>query len=94
MPLWQLPLDRPHRIVQRAGDYVFIGGAGDFDHRGAIRHTSDLPGQIAGALWNITDALATEGLSLDDVIRLKAFYSGDGKQDEWELLGMSRPMLK
>ena len=27
MPTWQLPLDTPHRIVQRAGDYVFVGGA-------------------------------------------------------------------
>ena len=38
MPTWQLPLDTPHRIAQRAGDYVFVGGAGDFDHRGKIRH--------------------------------------------------------
>jgi enamine deaminase RidA (YjgF/YER057c/UK114 family) len=86
MALWQLPLDRPHRIAQRAGDYVFIGGAGDFDPRGKIRHKGDLDGQIAGCLRNIADALDTEGLGLDDVIRLKAFYSGDGSADEWEVL--------
>lgn len=86
MPTWQLPFERPHRIVQRAGDYVFVGGAGDFDAGGQIRHQGDLDGQIAGALANIAAALATEGLVLDDVIRLKAFYSGDGSQDEWEVL--------
>jgi enamine deaminase RidA (YjgF/YER057c/UK114 family) len=92
MPHWQLPLDRPHRLAQRAGDYVFVGGAGDFDHRGTIRHRGDVDGQIAGALQNIADALDTEGLSLDDVIRLKAFYSGDGSRDEWDILAaLQRP---
>ncbi len=92
MPTWQLPLDTPHRIVQRAGDYVFVGGAGDFDHRGLIRHKGDLDAQIAGALENIAAALDTEGLTLADVIRLKAFYKGDGTQDEWEVLGaLQRP---
>jgi enamine deaminase RidA (YjgF/YER057c/UK114 family) len=86
MPTWQLPFDRAHRIVQRAGDYVFVGGAGDFDHRGLIRHKGDPDGQIAGALENVAAALATEGLSLDDVIRLKAFYSGDGSRDDWEVM--------
>lgn len=86
MALWQLPLERPHRIVQRAGAYVFVGGAGDFDHRGKIRTTGDLDRQIAGTLENIGAALATEGLGLDDVIRLKAFYSDEGSRDEWEIL--------
>lgn len=92
MPTWQLPLDTPHRIAQRAGDYVFVGGAGDFDHRGKIRHKGDLDAQIAGALENIAAALDTEGLTLADVIRLKAFYKGDGAHDEWEVLAaLQRP---
>lgn len=92
MPLWQLPLDRPHRIVQRAGDYVFVGGTGDFDHRGRVRHQNDLDGQIAGALENIAAALATEGLGLADVIRLKAFYTPSGGHDEWQVLAaLQRP---
>lgn len=86
MPTWQLPLDRPHRIVQRAGDYIFVGGAGDFDAKGKVRHKGDLDAQITGALENIAAALLTEGLTLDDVIRLKAFYSGDGTQDDWEVM--------
>ncbi|MEZ5926728.1 MAG: RidA family protein [Hyphomicrobiaceae bacterium] len=92
MSHWQLPLDRPHRLAQRAGSYVFVGGAGDFDTHGKIRHAGDLEGQIAGTLENIATALDTEGLSLDDVIRLKAFYKGDGGQDEWEVFAhLQRP---
>ena len=86
MALWQLPLARPHRIAARAGEYVFVGGCGDFDARGLARHPGDLDGQIAGAMANLAAALATEGCGLADVIRLKAFYSSDGSVDEWRII--------
>ena len=86
MPTWKLPLDRPHRIAGRAGDYLFVGGAGDFDDAGGIRSPGDLAAQVAGALGNIAAALDSEGCSLTDVIRLKAFYLSDGSVDEWSVL--------
>jgi len=58
MPLFTLPLDRPHRTAGRAGSYVFVGGAGDHDATGAIRHPGDLAAQIAGAIANIAAARA------------------------------------
>lgn len=92
MPLWQLPYDGPHRIAARAGNLVFVGGAGDHDASGAIRHKGDLDGQIAGALENVAAALAVEGCALADVVRIKAFYSGTSKTDEWPVLAaLSRP---
>jgi enamine deaminase RidA (YjgF/YER057c/UK114 family) len=86
MPTWKLPLDRPHRIVGRAGDYLFVGGAGDFDDAGAVRSPGDVTAQVAGAIGNIAAALDSEGCSLADVIRLKAFYLSDGSVDEWWVL--------
>ena len=86
MATWQLPLDHPHRIIGRAGEYLFVGGAGDFDPQGRIRRSGDLEGQIAGAIDNIAAALDSEGCTLADVIRLKAFYLGDEQADEWAVL--------
>ena len=85
MPTWTLPLDHPHRIAGRAGRYVFVGGAGDQDSTGAIRHQGDLAAQIAGAIENVAAALDSEGCTLADVVRLKAFYSGPDA-DEWAVL--------
>ena len=86
MPAWRLPLDRPLRTIGRAGDYLFVGGAGDFDAEGRIRHPKDLASQIAGAMECIAAALDSEGATLTDVIRLKAFYTGDGSLDEWTVM--------
>jgi enamine deaminase RidA (YjgF/YER057c/UK114 family) len=85
MPPFTLPLDRPHRTAGRAGSYVFVGGAGDHDATGAIRHPGDLAAQIAGAIANIAAALDSGGCTLADVVRLKAFYTGE-TADEWAVL--------
>ena len=82
---WQLPTTRGHRLAGRAGPLTFVGGAGGFDATGAIRDPGDLGAQIAGALENVASALAVESCSLDDIVRLKAFYRGDGSIDEWSL---------
>src|SRR5262249_27250482 len=85
MPTWTLPLDRPHRIAGRAGGYVFVGGAGDPAASGSTRHPGDLAAQIGGAVENIAAALDAEGCTLADVVRLKAFFTGDDA-DEWAVL--------
>ena len=85
MPTWNLPLERPHRIVGRAGGYVFVGGAGDLGADGAIRHPGDLEAQIAGAMENVAAALDGEGCALADIVRLKAFFTG-ADADEWSVL--------
>lgn len=84
---WRWPIDRAHALAGTAGPLSFVGGAGDFDERGRIRHPGDLQAQIGGALSNLAAALAIEGSALADVVRLKAFYRSDGARDEWEVLG-------
>ena len=85
-PIWRLPIPQPHRVAASAGGLSFVGGAGDFDHEGRIRNPGDLEAQIAGSLRNAADALATESASLDDAVRVKAFYRSDGTQDEWSII--------
>ena len=84
-PIWQLPLQRSHEVARRAGALVFVGGAGDFDAGGDIRHPGDLAAQIAGTMDNVAAALAIESCSLADVVRLKVFYRPDATDNEWQV---------
>ena len=85
-PIWRLPIATTHHLAGSAGRLSFVGGAGDFDHDGVIRHPDQLFDQIDGALANVASALAVENCALSDVVRLKAFYRSDGSVNEWEVL--------
>ena len=84
--IWRLPYGRPHDVSGSAGGLAFVGGAGDFDATGAIRHPGDLVAQLAGALDNADAALEIEGATLADAVRLKLFYAPDRGMDEWRIL--------
>jgi enamine deaminase RidA (YjgF/YER057c/UK114 family) len=84
--IWRWPISGPQTLAGSAGRLSFVGGAGDFDAKGAIRHAGDLEGQLQGTLANLIMALAIEGCGLADILRLKVFYKGDGARNEWELL--------
>ena len=83
--LWSLPYGRAHEIAGGAGGLAFVGGAGDFDAAGKLRHT-DLKGQLAGALDNVEAALGIEGCDLRDAVRIKLFYAPDQGMSEWEIV--------
>ncbi len=87
---WRLPIKPAHRIAAEAGGFIFVGGSGDFDAGGKIRHPGDLALQIVGAVANLKAALAERGLDLGDVLRVKAFYTSGGKASEWEMLARLR----
>lgn len=82
---WRLPIDRPHNLIASAGPLTFIGGAGDFDHCGNIRN-SGLVDQIQGSLENIAALLPAENCSMDDVVKMKAYYTPDDSLSESEIL--------
>ena len=82
---WTLPLAPGQMLAASAGALSFVGGAGDFDATGTIRHPGDLARQLGGALANLETALAAEACGLDDVMRVKAFYSVDAGLDEWQV---------
>ena len=72
---WRLPIDHTHHLAATAGPLTFVGGAGDFDGTGRIRHADRLEPQIQGAIGNLSGALAAECCDLDDVVRLKIFFT-------------------
>lgn len=84
--LWSLPWGRSHEIAGSAGGLAFVGGAGDFDAAGRVRHPGDLRAQLAGALDNVEAALGIEGCDLKDAVRIKLFYSPDQGLSEWEIV--------
>ena len=81
---WRWPVDHVHHISATAGPLTFVGGAGDFDDAGAIRHPGDLDRQIEGALANVAEALAAESCALSDVVRFMAYHTGD--RDDWDVV--------
>jgi enamine deaminase RidA (YjgF/YER057c/UK114 family) len=83
--LWKLPIDRPHHLIGSAGTLTFIGGAGDFDPAGRIVST-DLMSQIEGSLENVSQTLPVELCTMDDVVKVKAYYTPDDTISDWEII--------
>ncbi len=82
--IWSLPVEAPHHQAASAGALTFVGGAGDFDAAGAIRHPGDLEAQVRGTVANIASALETEHCALEDIVRLKAFYTHE--RGDWDVI--------
>ena len=83
-PIWRWPIAHQQFPSASAGPLSFVGGAGDFDAVGTIRNPGDLDAQIEGALANVAAALAGEGCGFADVVRFKAFYTGE--MDDWPII--------
>src|SRR5258708_7928684 len=75
---WRWPIAQTQNIAGTAGRLTFVGGGGDFDAEGAIRHPGDFERQLHGTLSNVGAALAIEGCGLADIVRLKIYYKSDG----------------
>ena len=85
-PIWRMPVAFDHHQSGSAGPLSFVGCGADLDAKGAIRNPGDLDAQIAGAMANIADALSPEGCGLDDVVRLKAFYTAEEGASDWPVI--------
>ncbi len=81
---WRWPLGGVQQLSGTAGPLTFVGGAGDFDAAGNIRHPGDLDAQIIGAVENVAIALAGESAALSDVVRIKAHFTAD--VDDWHVI--------
>ena len=80
--IWKWPDSPPQQLAGTAGRLAFVGGAGDFDGRGRIRHPGDLEAQIPGTISNLAAAL--DGLTIEiDLHRTET--------EDRRLLGRRRP---
>ena len=92
--IWRLPIGRTHHIAGTAAHLTFVGGAGDFDASGRIRNPGKFDAQIEGAVANLAAALDTESCTLDDVVRLKAFFTADAPVDDWQVIASLARLFK
>jgi enamine deaminase RidA (YjgF/YER057c/UK114 family) len=82
---WALPLPFSHRRSGSTDSVVSIGGTGDFDSVGKIRHPDAVLKQIDGALANLEMSLADEVCTLGDVVRVKAFCTSANADEHWQV---------
>ena len=82
--MWNLPGVVLHHHSASAGPLTFVGGAGDFDAMGRVRNPWDLDAQAGGAVHAMAQALATEWCTLEDVVRIKAYYTAE--VDDWSVI--------
>lgn len=79
---WDWPFHLPYRHGNRAGDVYFVGGQVSLAPDSSVIDPGNLEAQTTTAVRNIASVLADLGGSLNDVVRLTAFYEvrsdGDG----------------
>ena len=81
---WYQHLAFKHGI--RVGELVFVGGQVDKTAQGEPLNAYDLPRQTAAVVRHINTVLQGFGGSIEQVTKLVAFYSNDGRVDEQEFL--------
>jgi enamine deaminase RidA (YjgF/YER057c/UK114 family) len=72
---------------------VYVGGQVDKDIKGLVLHHYDLKTQTGVVVTHIRTVLGELGLTLDDVVKLTAFYVNDGSVDEDAFLADLRSQL-
>jgi len=82
---WDLPLPFSHRHSGSTDSVVSVGGSGDFDSSGKIRHPDRVVEQVAGAIANLESSLADEVCSLEDLVRVKAFCTSADAHEHWQV---------
>ena len=88
---WLIPVSHKHGIW--SGRMSYVGGQVDKDIKGLVLHHYDLKTQTGVVVGHIRTVLTDLGLSLDDVVKLTAFYVNDGGVDEDAFLADLRAQL-
>lgn len=83
---WAWPIKLTHKHGLRCGDMIFIGGQVDLDSDGRVRHPGDLARQTQEAMAYMARVLAGLDADLGDLVKLVAYYAGEGPEAEAALL--------
>ena len=87
---WDWPYGNRHRTMATADDLIFAGGVVATDAAGAVPEPGDLDSQAARAIRNLEASLGEVGATLDEVVKVKAYYETDGNVDEAIVLARLR----
>lgn len=81
---WYQHLAFKHGI--RVGELIFVGGQVDKTDKGEPLNAYDLPSQTAAVVRHIATVLQGFGAGIEQVTKLVAFYTNDGRVDEQAFL--------
>jgi enamine deaminase RidA (YjgF/YER057c/UK114 family) len=79
------PIGEPFAAAVRCGEMIFIGGMVARDAAGTLLHPGDVAAQSKAALDDMTTVLAGFGATMDDLVKLNAYYVAGGTAAEWEV---------
>lgn len=83
-PAGLVPLPKPFSHGLRCGDMIFVGGQDAIGADGKIEHEGDIIRQMAGVMDRIGLVLGRLGCDFADVVKIKNWYQGAGKFEDWE----------
>ena len=78
---WDWTTHLPYRHGNRCGKLLHLGGQVSLDSQGGVIDPGDMAAQTRRAMDNIDRVLAGLGASLDDVVKVTAFYQGAASAD-------------
>jgi enamine deaminase RidA (YjgF/YER057c/UK114 family) len=90
MALWS---EAPYEYTSTAGRFVFAAGACPLDEEGRVVAPGDLQAQTERAVENLREALAQEGASFDDVVKLTIYVVGEERADLVRVWDVASPRL-
>jgi enamine deaminase RidA (YjgF/YER057c/UK114 family) len=78
---WDWPIHLPYKHGLRCGEMMFLGGQVALTPEAEVLHRRDTAAQTRIAMANIARVLALLDAGIDDVVKVNAFYEGDGTYD-------------
>jgi enamine deaminase RidA (YjgF/YER057c/UK114 family) len=84
VPEGHAPLPAPFSHGLRCGEMIFVSGQTARDASGAVRYPGDIVRQSEAVMENLSAVLAGFGATLDDTVKINAWYAGEGTAEDWE----------
>ncbi len=78
---WDWPVPVPYKHGVKCGNMIYVGGQVSIDSNGGVIDPGDMVTQTRTSMANIARVLAGFGLSLDDVVKVTAFYAGNASAE-------------
>ncbi|MDZ4736832.1 MAG: RidA family protein [Rhodospirillaceae bacterium] len=89
-PAGLVPLPRPFSHGLQCGEMIFVGGQDPLDADGKLLDGGDIVAQMRGVMDRIGLVLGRLGADFDDVVKIKNWYQGEGRFEDWEAAARAR----